>query len=585
MVFRICGAYTRYATPFTHGKINSFVGTQSPAAKFGFAKFLQMRDFFKPRDQIVFKHSVSPQICNVYSQHHTKLAAARISRQSERTDNSNQEKHNHNGKFYMLTVAALTAWFWGTTDSKNDSDDEKTKRIKILLALKPYERTVSEKIELYSLLLEKSEEEIKKAKGKNVVIVFGETAAGKSSVVNALAGCSMTLNDQGQLVVDRRSKIKEITPIGHSPIESCTYLPVVTPDLTIESDETNDNRRPSRKMEVVTICDFPGQTDTHGIEVVLVNAIAMKRLVEHAKSARFLLVFDSERIQGGRGGNLTRELKLLSERFNNRLGKKPNSLLAIFTRTNNIQDVKRKIQEHTPTDSINLTPYATIFNPLKAGDRTRVLNEIFKTEAHRATNINVSLSHEQYWQALALGKEVSQVIIKELTDEKIQEALGKTRFTWGLAKLDNPNLADVHKIVENAILDYMAKEFRAEVGKKGAPFENQLDAFKKWVNLRELFSPMINFDRATRDMRVAVSNVTDPRWFYQKPGYFPTFALSTVGMMAATAALIYSGAGIPIVFATGSGTVASAGATCTSGKPKFSPSEREKYISKMFDEL
>lgn len=65
-----------------------------------------------------------------------------------------------------------------------------------------------------------------RARGKSVLIVLGNTGAGKSAFINLLHGCSFALDEEGDMAVSPCSAVPELMRIGHTN-SSETFAPQV----------------------------------------------------------------------------------------------------------------------------------------------------------------------------------------------------------------------------------------------------------------------------------------------------------------------------------------------------------------------
>ena len=71
-------------------------------------------------------------------------------------------------------------------------------------------------------------EQARLAEGRDVVVVLGNTGAGKSAFINYLSGCTFELSDEDRMVVAAESPTPEVMKIGHTN-QSETFAPQVAP--------------------------------------------------------------------------------------------------------------------------------------------------------------------------------------------------------------------------------------------------------------------------------------------------------------------------------------------------------------------
>jgi len=127
---------------------------------------------------------------------------------------------------------------------------------------------------------EQTERMVNLSSEKDIVVFFGKTGAGKTTLINYLLGKSLIHTGRGRLDLDA-SETQGFN-IGHGN-SSCTSEPSCV------------------KCGGLWYWDFPGFGDTGGPIVDSFNALIMKRVVENAKIVRFALVTNLGEIETGRG--------------------------------------------------------------------------------------------------------------------------------------------------------------------------------------------------------------------------------------------------------------------------------------------
>ena len=147
--------------------------------------------------------------------------------------------------------------------------------------------TVDQQIECLTACIQYGAAEAAKAEGRDILMVIGNTGAGKSTTVNFIAGCTMervTRKQAGLTSGNLKKKIvrtaadsarKEVMKIGHSN-QSQTF----TPD--VEHDNATG----------FTFCDCPGFLDNRGPEINIANAVNIKQTIGRALSVRVVVLIN-----------------------------------------------------------------------------------------------------------------------------------------------------------------------------------------------------------------------------------------------------------------------------------------------------
>jgi hypothetical protein len=194
--------------------------------------------------------------------------------------------------------------------TRTDSLSDSCPLIKLKLENPDRELTKLEQIELLSACMRIGRVQAKIASGKDVVVVIGNTGAGKSTLVNYLAGCKIVLKKAkdvgqagvltGKVMVVKGTADKgprdEIMKIGHSK-KSQTFVPEIA---------TVDDH---------TFIDAPGFLDNRGAEINIANAVNIRAALAEARSVRVLVLINFKSLDADRGRGLTEMLEICSGLF------------------------------------------------------------------------------------------------------------------------------------------------------------------------------------------------------------------------------------------------------------------------------
>lgn len=113
------------------------------------------------------------------------------------------------------------------------------------------------------------------ATGKDIVLVIGNTGAGKSTTINYLLGCPMVAKKQGARgVIAVQDSAQERAIIGHAIANSETLYPSL---FKIRGDD-------------YYLCDCPGFVDTRGPEYEITAAISTKVTINAARYVKSIVI-------------------------------------------------------------------------------------------------------------------------------------------------------------------------------------------------------------------------------------------------------------------------------------------------------
>ena len=167
--------------------------------------------------------------------------------------------------------------------------------------------SLDDSMECILACIDRGFDEAAAATGKNLVVIIGNTGAGKSTFVNYLNGCTMEaiarkdagLEGRGLVVrVKPDSATPELMPIGHTK-QSMTFVPQVGggDDATF------------------TFCDCPGFLDNRGAEINIANAVNIKQTVHAASRVVVTVLINYHSLKADRGRGIGEMLKILADLF------------------------------------------------------------------------------------------------------------------------------------------------------------------------------------------------------------------------------------------------------------------------------
>lgn len=154
--------------------------------------------------------------------------------------------------------------------------------------------------EIITLLQEAFAKQQHTAKGKDIVVILGNTGAGKSTLINFLAGKGLTVDGTGYVLSVQNDP--EAMVIGRQVFSSETLYPKSIDIETLDK-------------KTLRFFDLPGLDDTDGSVRNLVNSAFIRRILLDAKTVRFVYVAGQDQFTADRGQSVTRTLQVLNHLF------------------------------------------------------------------------------------------------------------------------------------------------------------------------------------------------------------------------------------------------------------------------------
>ncbi|CAE8643488.1 unnamed protein product [Polarella glacialis] len=167
--------------------------------------------------------------------------------------------------------------------------------------------------------IEHGKVQAKHAEGKKVVVVLGNTGAGKSAFINLLHGCTFGLDSEDNIVVRSDSPMKELMKIGHTN-KSETFAPQV-------------EEVAASFGEGYAVADCPGFLDNRGFEINVANAVNVKQTTVAAASVIVVVIINYHSLLADRGKGVKDLFHILSGFFGTieNVKKHANSLLLVIS--------------------------------------------------------------------------------------------------------------------------------------------------------------------------------------------------------------------------------------------------------------
>eukprot|EP00551_Chaetoceros_affinis_P009385 CAMPEP_0203666970 /NCGR_PEP_ID=MMETSP0090-20130426/3896_1 /ASSEMBLY_ACC=CAM_ASM_001088 /TAXON_ID=426623 /ORGANISM="Chaetoceros affinis, Strain CCMP159" /LENGTH=920 /DNA_ID=CAMNT_0050530995 /DNA_START=686 /DNA_END=3448 /DNA_ORIENTATION=- len=359
----------------------------------------------------------------------------------------------------MTTQKEATAILNGESDNKKYQSQEEIKLSPLVQAkLSQPELTLTsdEKINFISECIDagSTNSENLLRDPSSLVMVMGNTGAGKSTFINYVSGCKMIEIDNGfrkEIHVDTSSGKPPVVSIGHDG-KSATFLPHI-----YKLPDTN-----------LILVDNPGFLDNRGSEVNIANAVNVVSLMSKARSVSFLLCIEYTSLTTQRGASLRDLSAAIVKMFPSEVINNHKSFVLCVSKTPpdcELDALKKELgdqlSEFTELPR-NIADNVFIYNPTLETRTRNMLNNDVKTRNEILTQLKaatpISCSNNNIYsppltdtdkQALAnITEEMSKKLILYLKDDKLDDAVSCGRTLCQFEKIGGDT---IQKLMESVV--------------------------------------------------------------------------------------------------------------------------------------
>ena len=289
--------------------------------------------------------------------------------------------------------------------------------------------------------------------GKDVIVVLGNTGAGKSTFINYLAGCQLEekrVKGHGRVVVvkDKSSggARDEVMAIGHSA--SKTFMPHIA------------------EVDGRTYCDCPGFSDNRGLEINIANAVNIKQALSRAESLRLVVLVNYYSLKADRGKGFLDLLGTLTYLLGKEaLGQHKDSILLGISKcpdTENCEELwDDYMADHVPPNLSFLEERLFMFNPVSSlagwwdrSDCLKALDMLAKVP-DPSSILSVSLNDSDKNALHELGVSIEQELEAALSEEDVGTASSYFHCLEGLLVLEHEAIDQLLSSIQTRISSWL----------------------------------------------------------------------------------------------------------------------------------
>lgn len=300
--------------------------------------------------------------------------------------------------------------------------------------------------------------EVANSQQKELILVIGGTGAGKTTLINYLAGVELIgkkLTNSKKLVIDTLENESSASKIGHN-FTSTTKIPIMVQD------------RGSSRLYI----DCPGFEDTSGAVADIIHAFSINALHHNADQVKFIVVIDEPSLIGAsRGLAFKKLLQNLTELFDNEELVRDNTLF-VLTKARDIEDFRQYLHESIISSLVaqdkltwllsSQSLKVAVFNmPSNIGllddsDRNLILSELERLEYISKPELNIRVSSSAFLLLQQLGLVIDEKILdysRNITAlvEPIFQAVSEEQFQQiydNLLQFKTTGRCDLHGLSE-----------------------------------------------------------------------------------------------------------------------------------------
>ena len=290
-----------------------------------------------------------------------------------------------------------------------------------------------------------AQQSIDRIRHRHVISIIGNTGTGKSTTVNYLFGCRMSMAGRNIIAEE------PVAIIGHTP-ESETCIPM---GFSLPNSD-------------IALCDMPGFLETRGSEINIANAVNTRNLLAKAKSNRIFFLINYYSLLGDRADGLKNAIKILVKFFGTieKLNQNTASILIGVTHfvdlpnndwpwvKNFIQEIAEK-EKWVLRDLDKIIPIDPIKN--KAPSKEEILAELTALPIIEGSKdlYSTALRDADLLLIRDISKKISEKINQYWKDWNINGIIEEYHHLSSLLCIQHPSIIEVIQELQEEILKHV----------------------------------------------------------------------------------------------------------------------------------
>jgi DNA repair exonuclease SbcCD ATPase subunit len=314
---------------------------------------------------------------------------------------------------------------------------------------------------------------------KELVVVIGNTGAGKSTFVNHIAGCTMVKRKPSDIGLSGIEKVvvvlptteggarDGIMPIGHA-MASATFLPHIA-----HLDELG-----------LAFCDCPGFFDSRGSVINIANTANVLRALVMADGVKIMVLINYQTLIADRGRGLVEMITILSNLFGGKPEEFSDSILVGLNQVTDddatLDEIKAWLNKASPAKILpimkKLLQNLVMLDPLEQNSEASTRDQIVQ----KLQSIPAITNASEVFKTVLTDSDFTKLLeISEHIREKVMNALKGGDF-----KIASDCLCDLEslKVIQHRAVERITAQIASNIG---SHFHKLVQSYISKVNFED----------------------------------------------------------------------------------------------------